>query len=75
MEGINAITQGYAQGGAILIIVICFVCLLVYTVRQNEKREDRLYKIIDVLSDRLEVLPKMQEELKEIRDSIKQIGK
>jgi len=65
------ISNAYIQGGSTLIIIICFISLLVYVIRSTGERENRLYKIIDVLSEKLEVLPHIKEELEQIKEEIR----
>lgn len=64
----EVISSAYLQGGSVLVIVICFVSLLVWVVKSSEKRENRLYGIIDVLSKEL---PDIKSELQAIKEEIK----
>lgn len=55
----------YLNYGVIGLVIISFFVLLVWTVKSSKDREDRLYKIIDTLS----------EQLPEIRNSLEEIKK
>ncbi|MEG1995791.1 MAG: BhlA/UviB family holin-like peptide [Bacilli bacterium] len=71
IEGANVILNSYLQGGAVVVIIIMFAVLLVWVVKSSEKRENRLYNIIDVLSEKLEVLPHIREELEQIKEQLR----
>lgn len=55
----------YLNYGVLGLVIISFFVLLFWTVKSSKDREDRLYKIIDTLS----------EQLPEIRNSLEEIKK
>lgn len=64
---IEVINNAYANFGVLGLIIIGFFALVVYVVKSGEKREDKLHKIIDVLSSEL---PQIRITLDEIKTRV-----
>lgn len=67
MEVGTTIYNAYAQYGAIGLIIIAFFVLVFWVLRTSEKREEKLYRIIDTLSNEL---PEIRHSLEEIKKRI-----
>lgn len=57
----------YLNYGVIGLVIISFFVLLVWTVKSSKDREDRLYKIIDTLSEQL---PEIRNALEDIKKQL-----
>ena len=67
MEAGTTIMNAYAQYGAIGLIIIAFFVLVFWVLKTSEKREEKLYRIIDTLSNEL---PEIRHSLEEIKKRI-----
>ena len=67
MEAGTTIMNAYAQYGAIGLIIIAFFVLVFWVLKTSEKREEKLYRIIDTLSSEL---PEIRHSLEEIKKRI-----
>ena len=67
MEAGTTIINAYAQYGAIGLIIIAFFVLVFWVLKTSEKREEKLYRIIDTLSNEL---PEIRHSLEEIKKRI-----
>ena len=67
METGTTIMNAYAQYGAIGLIIIAFFVLVFWVLKTSEKREEKLYRIIDTLSNEL---PEIRHSLEEIKKRI-----
>ncbi len=61
------LTNIYTQYGVIGLIIIAFFVLVFWVLKTSEKREEKLYKIIDTLSKEL---PQIRQTLEEIKEKI-----
>ena len=64
----EVISNVYANFGLMGIIVVSFFFLVYWVVKTGKEREDKLYKIIDTLS---EELPEIRKNLEELNKNIK----
>lgn len=52
-----------------------FVVMLIYTLQDVKKREDKYIDVIDKLSDKFEILQDIGEKVEDIEDKLNQITK
>lgn len=67
----DILTKVLAEQGTTGIIVICFIALVFWTVKKNDKMQDKLYSIIDTLSRELPEIKETLNELKSVIDERK----
>lgn len=60
-----------SEQGVTGIVIICFVSLVFWTVKKCDKMQEKLYTIIETLSQEL---PMIRETLKDIEDKIDKKG-
>lgn len=65
---IGTLTEIFAQYGVIGLIIIAFFVLVFWVLKTSQTREDKLYKIIDTLS---EELPSIRQSLEEIKHKLR----
>lgn len=54
---------------------ILFVCLLFYVLKENSKREQSFQDIILALTEKLDTLESIKEDLEEIKDDLQNVAK
>lgn len=54
---------------------ILFVCLLFYVLKENSKREQSFQDIILALTEKLDMLESIKEDLEEIKDNLQNVAK
>ena len=66
-EGSGLLIDGFAKSHGIGLIIIAFFVLVFWVLKTSEKREEKLYRIIDTLSNEL---PEIRHSLEEIKKRI-----
>lgn len=66
---VNLISSIFGEQGTTGVIVICFVSLVFWTVKKNDKMQDKLYSIIETLSREL---PEIRETLDDLKKTIEE---
>lgn len=67
---ISQLSNAYMNIGATGLIVVGFFILLVYVMKNNNAREEKLYTLIDSLATQL---PEMRESLDAIKHGVKEL--
>lgn len=65
--GVEEISTAYMNFGSTGLIIIAFFVLLIWIIKTNNAREDKLYTLIDSLAQQL---PEMRESLDDIKHGV-----
>lgn len=67
---VSQLSSAYMNIGTTGLIVVGFFGLLIYVMKNNNAREEKLYTLIDSLATQI---PEMRESLEAIKDGVKEL--